>query len=322
MQKFCKYIYLEIAILIKKYFLIKFYSITNFENIYNNTMRKIFCFDLDGTLLNPSKNLTSEMHDALIDIKKAGATIIINTGRSFEGTSPFRTGTHNIFDYVIASNGSMIYETAKDKYNYYGEFTFDFAKKIIELVKPFQPMMLVHTQDTTKYCPLFDLKGEHPTWFANDKAFTDTALLASNIYTLDHIESKFVDKKILQITMRATKEIADAMYGVVSTALEGEVDVSISSHRWLDITFKNINKMVGIQNFCKIHGCDPFNDVIAFGDSGNDVAMLAGCAESYAMENATYDAKAAAKGEIGSNASDALAKKVRELMGLVHERKD
>jgi hypothetical protein len=55
-------------------------------------------------------------------------------------------------------------------------------------------------------------------------------------------------------------------------------------------------------------------DVVAFGDSGNDVGMLRWAGMSYAMGNGTEEVKAAARWVTGSNANDGVATALRSLM--------
>jgi len=56
------------------------------------------------------------------------------------------------------------------------------------------------------------------------------------------------------------------------------------------------------------------SEVAAFGDNHNDIPMLEWAGRSYAMENASQDAKEAAQTVIRSNDNDGLAHEVDRLV--------
>lgn len=58
----------------------------------------------------------------------------------------------------------------------------------------------------------------------------------------------------------------------------------------------------------------PIKDMIAFGDSGNDLQMLEGAGLGVCMENGTAEAKEAADIIIGHHKTPAIAKKIKEII--------
>lgn len=71
--------------------------------------------------------------------------------------------------------------------------------------------------------------------------------------------------------------------------------------------------MVGLEELGKLINF-PIADMIAFGDSGNDLQMLEGAGLGVCMENGTPEAKEAADVVIGHHKTPALAKKIREII--------
>lgn len=97
---------------------------------------------------------------------------------------------------------------------------------------------------------------------------------------------------------------------------EGKANLASNKVRgalYLDFNPQGINKLVGLESLGKQVGVDITN-FVAFGDSNNDLEMLAGAGLGIAMGNGTPEAKAAAKEIIGHHDSDAIAKKIVELI--------
>ena len=77
-------------------------------------MKKIFVYDLDGTLLQHN-NLINET--TLAAIKKAHSldhVNIIATGRGLKTTKVI-SDMYPYFDYLVSNNGTIIYDIAKQK---------------------------------------------------------------------------------------------------------------------------------------------------------------------------------------------------------------
>ena len=77
----------------------------------NNQTRILFT-DLDGTLLNDQKKVTSQTQKAIDNALAAGHKIVITTGRSLASGLTYAKETGFIKEgcYVIAFNGGQIYD--------------------------------------------------------------------------------------------------------------------------------------------------------------------------------------------------------------------
>jgi len=78
-----------------------------------------------------------------------------------------------------------------------------------------------------------------------------------------------------------------------------------SGAQWLEIMPLEASKSKAIARLKKHLGCER---VVVFGDGKNDIDMFEMADESYAVENAVDELKAAATGVIGSNNDDGVAK--------------
>lgn len=92
---------------------------------------KLIAFDLDGTLLDDSKNITEENLRALEAAAGMGVTLVPATGRVFKAM-PDVLKDSELIRYYILSNGAYIYDKAEDRVLYKGEIPLELALKCIE----------------------------------------------------------------------------------------------------------------------------------------------------------------------------------------------
>lgn len=81
----------------------------------------------------------------------------------------------------------------------------------------------------------------------------------------------------------------------------------------IDISTKEMNKAVGLEYLSKKYHINP-REMVAFGDSGNDVGMLKYVGQSYVTATALPIAKSAANRVIGSSNSSAVQKEIWRLL--------
>ena len=81
----------------------------------------------------------------------------------------------------------------------------------------------------------------------------------------------------------------------------GALEMVTSFAENLEFTAVGVNKGTAVQALSARLGLGP-EQVMAFGDAGNDLEMLAWAGWSFAMANASVEAKKAARYETGSNA--------------------
>ena len=76
---------------------------------------------------------------------------------------------------------------------------------------------------------------------------------------------------------------------------------------------RHVNKATGLEQVMRYWGIQR-DEVVAFGDSMNDYAMLRYVGHPYVMANARYAVKQVAQRVIGSNAEHAVQIAMREIL--------
>ena len=92
-----------------------------------------------------------------------------------------------------------------------------------------------------------------------------------------------------------------------------DVTLTSSLNGNIEITAAGVSKVSALMWLADTLGVRS-RDVVAFGDSGNDIGMLRWAGMSYAMCNGTDEAKAAARWVVESNANDRVALVLRSIM--------
>ena len=102
--------------------------------------KKIFFFDLDGTLLNGDKKITPGTMEALRRFTDAGNYFCINTGRALDSTRAVYNGLGLDFkgSFLCGSNGTQIYSVEEGKFLYKTGVELSLVPKILDLEKSFE----------------------------------------------------------------------------------------------------------------------------------------------------------------------------------------
>ena len=122
------------------------------------------------------------------------------------------------------------------------------------------------------------------------------------------------DKKITQLSYRVPLDNVDViMKELIKSEVDKKVSLFVANSIYVDFTPKGMSKDIGIKKLIERLGID-ISEVLAFGDSGNDIEMLANAGMGVAMSNASKEAKEASDIVIGNNDTDAIANKIRKMV--------
>ena len=97
--------------------------------------RKILFLDLDGTLLNSSREVSPGNRAALEKALSLGHKVVINTGRPLHSAiiQNDRLGFHQEGCYVVSFNGGMIYDACREKIIYSRCLPLSTARSILTM---------------------------------------------------------------------------------------------------------------------------------------------------------------------------------------------
>ena len=264
--------------------------------------RKLFVFDLDGTLLNSESTVSQTNLKALITAKEKGHLLAIATGRNFPFAQMVMKDHWNIFDYYLGCNGAIMHNI-KAKQFWHSSKTIDYSliDYLIERLKTIGGGLQISTIWNV-YAQLF-LVYENQSFLNHSKKsyFED--------WDLPDQMSDEDKTKIIQVSIHVDPELITNIAKQIQDHFGSKYAVTITSNTNIDINLNKVNKLFGIKEIAKIEQISDLA-VYVFGDTQNDIPGLEYYKNSYAMANSLDETKVAAKNTIGSNNTDAIAKVV------------
>lgn len=218
-------------------------------------------FDVDGTLISSTHpSLPKTTLKALERLQSSGYKLGIATGRSKQSLIDTGILSQFPFDGFVLNNGQSVYD-ANLNLIYEAYFPQSTVEQAVELSRKLD-------------IPLV-LKGPKRiiTQAANEDVYRARAFLNNSIPPVD----KYRGEKIGAMVAYGPENYDYHDYSAISGlhAIPG-----MSSY--CDLTLPDASKRTGINILCELFGCDNY---IGFGDSLNDIEMLAHAAIAVAMGN-------------------------------------
>lgn len=272
--------------------------------------KKIFAFDMDGTILNSNDEIPKETLDVLKIAKSKGHVLAICTGRAYFDVLD-RIKNADVFSYIICNNGTYFYDLTNKSLQIDNQLPKNIVKKIMEYAFAKQTILHFQTNVGSYRVKTWDAM---PTWLSNLE--NNAWHFNGNGLTLREQLPKIIENEVVtQVAFGAIDEITKSILQECQT-LKNDVQMVLNVVRgltYLDFNPLGINKLSGLKTLAQHLNID-IKDTVAFGDSQNDLEMLSGAGYGIAMGNGTDDAKKAAKEIIGDHDSDAIAIKVKEII--------
>lgn len=232
---------------------------------------KIIALDLDGTLLTSNNKINYETLHALKSCLEKDIKIILTSGREYKSMEKY-VEMLNLKDYQITMNGSII---------------FDPVNKCSVVKYTMDRYVYLRALSKIKTLPYPYLV------FDDEDIYVDTNSLNMNFVLdianktgkkLPHIVNDYsIIKSPVKITIFLNKENEGEFVKVLF--LNTDVKVMRTSEKMIEITSKGVSKGQALKYLCDKYSID-HKDIIAFGDSDNDIEMIEFAGKGIAMGNA------------------------------------
>jgi hypothetical protein len=266
---------------------------------------KCISIDLDGTLLNSQHEISGENVKVLNELQKSGHSVILNTGRAFADVIKLKA-VQNMEVPIFCINGSVLYSNSRELL--YEATLSDLAyKEIFAILKGLGVGILVYTNYGGFPSTLPPLHGKSKQEL--DVLFQE--------FNYDQILEKDNLKiyKLIALVHQDKLEIIEE----VKAAVAGKFDISMASSfpNNVEITSSEAHKGKALLRYQQMMNLD-FDEIIAFGDGGNDLAQFEVATTSVAMGNAPLHIQEKADLITKTNDEDGFAYAVRHLLQLLN----
>lgn len=236
---------------------------------------KLIALDMDGTLLNERHEVSEENRQAIKDAERKQVHVVLSTGRSLKTARDYALSLE-LSSYLVTVNGGEIWGPGG------------------ELVER-NPVETEHIQWMYQRCQelktRFWATSSENVW---DNHMPEDPLSQEWLKFGFHIEEDEIRETVL-------KELKD----------KGLFEISNSSMKNIEVNALGVNKARGLQKVCDLLGISMEN-VMAVGDSLNDIAMITEAGLGIAMGNAQETVKEAADDITGTNRENGVAHAIQK----------
>lgn len=282
-------------------------------------MYKLVAIDLDGTLLNGFGLVPDETKQILKKAKDQGIEIVLASGRPVNSIMTFASDL-GLDNFLIAGNGSLVYDIQEDKNIFESFFSKKEVLKIAKICEENSIFYNVYTKneiitENLKYSVLIYEK-ENLTKPENKKTYIN---IVKNVYEYvqdmnneDFMkiiicdESKIIFNNILK-TIRDNVDYVKALNPERMSRKYFRHGSSIYSleYYFSEITKKDADKWYAVQKLADKKGIKT-EEIVAIGDNLNDYLMIKNAGLGIAMQNAAQEVKEVADKVVGTNSEQGV----------------
>ena len=261
---------------------------------------KLFVSDIDGTLLQAPKKISARNIDAVKKMVDAGITVTIATGRMYRAALPIAKEL-GVNVPIITYNGGLI--KSVDGEIIHAQYLPE--KILVELVT------------------FYEKRGWHLQSYSDDnlivpahndfvKKYEATQKVQATVVGWDGLKEKtFHVCKLLSIADSEEENLR--RMAEVKEKFSGMVEVTKSAPIFTEIMCPNVSKASAVKILAEKLGV-PRAEVMAIGDSDNDLPMLQAAGVSVAMGNATDNVKNSCDFVTGNCEDDGFAEAVEKFV--------
>lgn len=266
-------------------------------------MYKLVAIDMDGTLLNPNKEITERTKKALSAAKNMGVQIVLASGRPRPGMQKYLDELQltSSNDYLIHYNGSVVENVATGDVIHQAILTGKDAKRVARLAA-----------ELGGFVHAFSL--EHGLITPQKNPYTDIEATINQLTITEmDFEQLSDDHPIIKTMIVASEEDLTNIIPQIPADFKRDYTVVQSAPFFLEFLNPESNKGVGVAAICQKLGLDA-SEVICLGDAENDHHMIEFAGLGVAMENAMPQTKAIADFITDSNEHHGVAKVIEQFI--------
>lgn len=275
---------------------------------------KVIMMDVDGTLTNSQKKISPKTKEALLKAQKAGAILILASGRPTSGLRDFEQElqmdkNHGL---LVCYNGSKVVDCETNEVLFNQAMSVSEGKAVLEHMKKFdrvRPMI-----DKGEYMYVNNVYDNMIT--LNGKPFNVMEYESrGGKYKLCEVDdlAEFLDYEINKILTFGDPEYLQDNYKEMMAPFDGKLSCMFTGPFYFEFTAMGIDKAKALDAVLKPLGYIQ-DEMIAFGDGQNDASMVNYAGIGVAMANAVDELKAIAQDVTLSNDEDGIAESLYKYM--------
>ncbi len=265
---------------------------------------KAIVLDIDGTLTNSKKEISTATKQAIRGLLEKGHKVILASGRPTPGMRRYEEELEleKYGGYLLSYNGARIVECRT------GEIVY-------QRVLPAAILPGLYGFAKRNGCGLVTyLGGEVISAFPSDQYVDlESRINGMPVRTVTNF-TEFVDFEVNKCLMTAEPEKAEQLERQLQEKYEGSISVYRSEPFFIEVMPKDVNKATSLERVLPAIGVRRENTVCC-GDGYNDIPMLRFAGVGVAMGNAWQAVKDSADYVTSTNDEDGVVRVIHEFFG-------
>ncbi|MGL5258863.1 MAG: Cof-type HAD-IIB family hydrolase [Lachnospiraceae bacterium] len=265
-------------------------------------MYKMIVLDLDDTLLKNDGTISEKTKEALEAAQKKGVHVVLASGRpTFAMEHIARELKFEKYGgYILSFNGAKILDFVTKNHLFELNLTMEHVHELHEMCKEKGAYIQTYIGDTI-------VASEHNKYTDIEKQIT-----GMEIYIPDDFKTHITTDVVKVIVLQDPDKLKE-LEAELKEEMEGKLYMTISKPFFLEFMNKEVDKSKSILRLIDMLDIS-VDEVIAIGDSYNDLSMVQTAGLGVAMENAVDEVKKVAKYITLDNENDGVAHVVEKFV--------
>lgn len=265
----------------------------------------LIAFDMDGTLLNSSKQITEESIRAINEAASLGKVVALSTGRCVSELEAYLPLLPSV-RYLITISGALIYDTLEKKAIYRKPIPSEILREMVAIAAPRDQLVQLMNEGTIIQKNRFEyLPAYHMEQYG--RLYETTSLIVDDL--LAHFRAHPTEVCKFNIFARSETDRLSMLDSFKSYPLS----IVLSEVTGLECTPLSVSKGYGLKILCDTLGI-PISRSIAVGDADNDLDIIRTAGLGIAMGNANENVLKAADVVISDCDHEGCAEAIRKYL--------
>lgn len=271
---------------------------------------KLICIDMDGTLLNSKHKISKASKKTLIKAHDMGVHIVITTGRTYVDAEAY-SDLIGLNSPIIACTGAVVKEKYDENVIYKSSIDEEICRKLLKIFEKYHVKPIFYSLYKV-YCGDLIIKvGMHYLKFIeslNKNIKIDYIRNEKKWFQVFELERDNIIK--CEIINRSKDKISSLKKELANV---NGIEITSSSSYNIEITKKGAAKGRAIEILAEHYGIKK-DEIIAIGDSENDISAIEFAGMGIAMKNASEEVKKKANFVTDTNDNDGVAKAIEKFV--------
>lgn len=276
---------------------------------------KAIVLDMDGTLFNDKKEITTKTKEALIQAQKNGIKVVLASGRPHAAmkAAAIELEMEQYNGILVSYNGAFVCGAGSEKELFSQPLPIKLSRSILEHLKNFNVKPMIVHNDYMYVNDVYDcmLELDKPMGVFNIIKYEARG---GNFLLSEKADlAAFVDFPLYKILVAGQPDYLEKNSDAMMAPFKDHVSGVFSAPMYFEFTNQGIDKAKALDQVLNDLNI-PAEKVIAFGDGHNDLSIINYAGIGIAMDNAVNELKAVADKTTLSNNEDGIAVTLAEFL--------